>query len=148
MSRRRATPAAQSSLTELAVAGAQPPTVRVATYRRASTDETNQPFTLEAQDASLQHHIASQPGWTRVADYVERASGKDIDGRPELQKLLTAAARGEFDVVLVMKLDRWSRRLVDAMLSWSVGNAAPVGAANVNVETPAVSPFDSVAVNV
>lgn len=116
MSRRRATPAAQASVLAAAIAGpAAPPVVRVATYRRASTDETNQPYSLEVQDAALGHHVASQPGWVRVADYVERASGKDLDGRPELRRLLEAAGRGEFDVVLVMKLDRWSRRLVDVM---------------------------------
>lgn len=48
-----------------------------------------------------------------AADFVERASGQDIDGRPQLRRLLAAAAGGAFDVVLVMKLDRWSRQLVD-----------------------------------
>ncbi|MHB1800048.1 MAG: recombinase family protein [Actinomycetes bacterium] len=90
-------------------------TVRVATYRRASTDEANQPYTLDAQENHLRHHIASQPGWVHAADFVERASGKDIDGRPQLQRLLAAAAEGAIDVVLVAKLDRWSSRLVDVM---------------------------------
>jgi site-specific DNA recombinase len=37
--------------------------LRVAIYVRRSTDEENQPFTLEAQEAKLRSYIASQPGW-------------------------------------------------------------------------------------
>jgi site-specific DNA recombinase len=87
----------------------------VATYRRASTDEANQPFSLEVQDAKLNAYITSQDGMVRAADYEERASGKDIEGRPQLLRLLEDAAAGKFDVVLVYKVDRWSRRLADLL---------------------------------
>lgn len=89
--------------------------LRVAWYRRASTDEGNQPFSLEAQEARLGAYTAAQPGWEFVTDYVERASGKDVEGRPELQRLLRDATNGAFDLVLVARLDRWSRDLVDCL---------------------------------
>ena len=96
-------------------ANAVTPAVRVALYRRASTDEGNQPFSLDAQEQRLLPYVASQPGWTVVGDYVERASGKDIDGRPELQRLLADAEQGRFDQVLVARIDRWSRSLIDLL---------------------------------
>jgi site-specific DNA recombinase len=93
----------------------RPTRVRVATYRRASTDEGNQPYSLDAQAQRLSPYIASQPGWEQAADYVERASGKDVDGRTELKRLLVDAAAGKFDVVLVARIDRWSRSLIDLL---------------------------------
>lgn len=107
--RRRATDALQTTLP------AECTTIRVALYRRASTDEGNQPYSLEAQDQRLRPYVASQPGWVVAADYVERASGKDIDGRPELKRLLRDAAAGKFDLVLVARIDRWSRSLIDLL---------------------------------
>lgn len=89
--------------------------LRVAWYRRASTDEGNQPYSLDAQEERLRSYTAAHPGWEFVGDYVERASAKDIDGRPELQRLLTDAANDAFDLVLVARLDRWSRNLIDCL---------------------------------
>jgi site-specific DNA recombinase len=37
--------------------------VRVAIYRRISTDEERQPFSLDAQQERLAAYIAAQPGW-------------------------------------------------------------------------------------
>lgn len=50
-----------------------------------------------------------------VADYEEYASGKNIEDRPALLRLLEDAAAGKFDTVLVHKIDRWSRRLADLL---------------------------------
>ena len=41
--------------------------LRVAWYRRASTDEGNQPYTLEAQEARLGAYSAGHPNWEFVA---------------------------------------------------------------------------------
>jgi site-specific DNA recombinase len=89
--------------------------LRVAWYRRASTDEANQPYSLDAQEQRLSAYTQAQPGWTFVGDYVERASAKDVEGRPQLQRLLDDAAADKFDLVLVARLDRWSRNLVDCL---------------------------------
>jgi site-specific DNA recombinase len=89
--------------------------MRVVWYRRASTDESNQPYSLDAQESRLRAYTAAQPGWEFVDDYVERASAKDVEGRPQLQRLLDDAANGRFDLVLVARLDRWSRNLIDCL---------------------------------
>jgi site-specific DNA recombinase len=57
--------------------------VRVAIYRRISTDEERQPFSLDAQQERLATYIAAQPGWALTRSYSDRMSGKRLD-RPGL----------------------------------------------------------------
>jgi site-specific DNA recombinase len=86
------------------------PLVRVATYGRISTDETNQPYSLGAQRERLDSYVASQDGWQMVARYEDRASAKTL-ARPNLAALRAAAVRKEFDLLLVHKVDRLSRSI-------------------------------------
>jgi site-specific DNA recombinase len=84
-------------------------------YFRASTDETNQPYTLEMQEEKVRAYCHSQDGMELTAVYEERASGKNIEGRPRFLQLLEDAAAGKFDAVVVYKVDRWSRQLADML---------------------------------
>ncbi len=84
--------------------------VRVATYTRISTDESNQPYSLEAQRERLAAFVASQPDWHIVARYTDRASGKSLE-RPSLREARAAAAAGAYDLLLVYRVDRLSRNL-------------------------------------
>jgi site-specific DNA recombinase len=86
--------------------------VRVAIYTRRSTDEENQPFTIEAQTAKLKSYIKSQDDWTLVEKYSDDASGAKIE-RPNLNRALFAARAGLFDVLLVYWVDRFTRRIRD-----------------------------------
>ncbi|WP_425426715.1 recombinase family protein [Asanoa hainanensis] len=89
------------------------PSRRVAIYLRRSTDEDNQPYSLEAQETRLRAFVASQPGdWQIVKIYSDDASGATTD-REDLQKMLRAARVGMFDTLLVYRVDRFSRRLRD-----------------------------------
>jgi site-specific DNA recombinase len=87
---------------------------RVAIYLRRSTDDERQPFSVDAQDTALTSYIPSQPGWTLVAKYTDDASGATTD-RSGLQRALRAAKAGRFDVLLVYRVDRFSRRLSDLL---------------------------------
>jgi DNA invertase Pin-like site-specific DNA recombinase len=90
-------------------------TRRVAIYVRRSTDDEHQPFSIEAQLTSLTSYVNSQPGWVLIGDpYSEDASGASTD-RPHLQRALNAARAGRFDVLLVYRVDRFSRRLSDLL---------------------------------
>ncbi|MFL1426997.1 MULTISPECIES: recombinase family protein [unclassified Nocardiopsis] len=82
--------------------------MRVAIYIRISTDEERQPFSLEAQETKLRAYIDSQENWHLVTVIPEQASGATTD-RPKLAKLLAAARAGRFDLVLVYRVDRFSR---------------------------------------
>jgi site-specific DNA recombinase len=61
--------------------------MRVASYRRISTDEERQPFSLDAQQERLASYVAAQPGWVLSRSYSDHMSGKRLD-RPGLQQAL------------------------------------------------------------
>lgn len=87
---------------------------RVAIYLRRSTDDEHQPFSISAQDSALGKYVTPQPGWTLVATFTDDASGATTD-RPGLQQALRAGRAGRFDVLLVYRVDRFSRRLSDLL---------------------------------
>src|SRR3954454_10912648 len=92
--------------------------VRCAIYTRKSTEEgLKQEFnSLQAQRESGEAYILSQrqSGWTVIAeDYDDGGfSGAGID-RPAMRKLLADVEAGSIDCVVVYKVDRLSRSLLD-----------------------------------
>jgi site-specific DNA recombinase len=86
--------------------------LRVAVYTRRSTDDEHQPYSIDAQTQRLAAYVASQPGWQITARYTDDASGATLD-RPGLTSALAAARVGRFDLLLVYRLDRFSRRIRD-----------------------------------
>src|SRR5262249_20351425 len=67
-------------------------------------------FSIDAQLKPLKNYINSQPNWTLVLEFSDDASGATTD-RPDLQRALRAAKAGRYDVLLVVRVDRFSRRL-------------------------------------
>jgi site-specific DNA recombinase len=98
--------------------GASVKTVRCAVYTRKSTEEgLEQDFnSLDAQREGAEAYIASQrhEGWVLVAEHFDDAgfSGASRE-RPALQRLLGAVRAGEVNCVVVYKVDRLSRSLLD-----------------------------------
>ena len=93
-------------------------TVRCAIYTRKSTEEgLEQEFnSLDAQRAAGEAYIASQrqAGWTCLAEpYADGGFSGGNMQRPALQRLLADIAAGKIDCVLVHKVDRLSRSLLD-----------------------------------
>lgn len=82
-------------------------------YERVSTDEqAKEGFSLEAQRDRNRAHIESH-GWTFVRSYVDPGkSGKNLK-RPDMQLLLQDLVRGDFNIVVVHKLDRLTRNIGD-----------------------------------
>jgi site-specific DNA recombinase len=95
-----------------------PATVRCAVYTRKSTEEgLEKEFnSLDAQRASAEAYIASQrhEGWTCLAERFDDGgfSGGSMD-RPALKRLLADIGAGRVDAVVVYKVDRLSRSLLD-----------------------------------
>ena len=92
--------------------------LRCAIYTRKSTDEgLDQEFnSLDAQRESGEDYIASMKheGWVCLPDYYDDGgfSGGNLE-RPALKRLITDIETGEIDVVVVYKVDRLSRSLLD-----------------------------------
>jgi len=92
--------------------------LRCAVYTRKSTEEgLEQAFnSLDAQREACEAYIASQraEGWVLVHDRYDDGgvSGGTLD-RPALKRLLADIEAGLIDVVVVYKIDRLSRSLMD-----------------------------------
>jgi site-specific DNA recombinase len=89
---------------------------RVAVYIRWSTEEQGQGTTLEVQQEACEYYCRSQ-GWHYRADLVfvdEGYSGGTLN-RPALTQLRTAVREGRVGCVVVYKLDRLSRNLLDCV---------------------------------
>ena len=100
------------------VSRTSPAPVRCAIYTRKSTEEgLEQAFnSLDAQREACAAYVMSQQheGWTLLPDYYDDGgiSGGTMD-RPAMQRLLTDVREGKVDVIVVYKVDRLTRRLVD-----------------------------------
>jgi DNA invertase Pin-like site-specific DNA recombinase len=96
----------------------KPCTLRCAIYTRKSTEEglTQEFNTLEAQRESAEAYVQSQlhAGWTALAERYDDGgyTGANLE-RPALRKLLVDIEAGRIDCVLVYKVDRLSRSLLD-----------------------------------
>jgi DNA invertase Pin-like site-specific DNA recombinase len=92
--------------------------LRCAAYTRKSSEEgLDQEFnSLDAQREACEAYIASQraEGWTLVPDYYDDGgvSGGTLE-RPALKRLMADIEAGRVDVVVVYKIDRLSRSLMD-----------------------------------
>src|SRR6516164_3748001 len=94
------------------------PLVRCAIYTRKSTEEgLEQEFnSLDAQREAGENYIASQrhEGWTCLPERYDDGgfTGGNTD-RPALRRLFTDIEAGKVDAVVVYKVDRLSRSLLD-----------------------------------
>ncbi|MET4631212.1 site-specific DNA recombinase [Bradyrhizobium sp. I1.8.5] len=92
--------------------------VRCAVYTRKSSEEgLDMDFnSLDAQRESCEAYIVSQraEGWTPVSDRYDDGgfSGGTLE-RPALKRLLTDVKTGKIDVIVVYKIDRLSRSMLD-----------------------------------
>jgi putative DNA-invertase from lambdoid prophage Rac len=86
--------------------------MRAAIYARVSTVDQH----CEMQIKELREYCARR-GWEIAGEYVDTGwSGAKAD-RPEINRLKQDARERRFDVVLVWKLDRWGRSVVDCLNS-------------------------------
>ena len=83
-------------------------------YIRVSTaEQADSGAGLEAQRAAIEAE-ALRRGWTLLRTFEDAgASGKSMTGRPGLQEALQAVERGDAQALVVAKLDRLSRSLLD-----------------------------------
>ncbi|MGO4890340.1 recombinase family protein, partial [Anaerobacillus sp. MEB173] len=87
--------------------------MRCAIYIRVSTDEqANEGFSIPAQKERLRAFCKSQ-GWKIAGEYIEEGwSAKDLN-RPQVQTLLKDIKTENIDIILVYRLDRLTRSVLD-----------------------------------
>ena len=98
--------------------------MRVALYARCSTtDEKQDPQT---QLLPLREFVETQ-SWETFREYVDQAPGTDLAHRTAWRQLLEDASRRRFDLILVWRMDRAFRSVLDAattlerLRAWGVG---------------------------
>ena len=76
-------------------------------YARYSSDNQRE----ESIEGQIRENAAyaKKNGIEIVGQYIDRAFSAKTDNRPEFQQMITDSARGEFDVVIVWKIDRFSQ---------------------------------------
>ena len=94
--------------------------MRAALYARVSTDEQVEGYSIDAQ-LRASRDLAHQRGWVIVEEYVDEGKSarvEDIDKRPKFKEMLKAARDKQFDVLIVHKLDRFSRNVIVTLKSF------------------------------
>ncbi|HZY91685.1 MAG TPA: recombinase family protein [Thermoplasmata archaeon] len=94
---------------------------RVAVYARVSTKEQS----TEAQVVQLSAYCQARD-WTEVVVFRDDGISGVRDNRPELDRLRLRMAAGEFNAVVVSKMDRLGRSLGMILRFWDEADAAGV----------------------
>jgi putative DNA-invertase from lambdoid prophage Rac len=98
----------------------RPKALRAGLYARLSThDQQTLPMQLRTMRA-----YAKQRGWNIGMEVRDVGSGADV--RPQ-REMLAAARRRELDIIVVWRLDRWGRSLLDLIGSLQELNELGVG---------------------
>lgn len=90
---------------------------RVRKYLRYSSDEQSTGWSIEAQDDICDKFIAGHSDWEFTGRYVDEGISGTTTDRADFQRMLEDAHSGEFDILVCAKLDRFSRSLVDIILT-------------------------------
>jgi DNA invertase Pin-like site-specific DNA recombinase len=98
--------------------------MRVGLYARCSTTDKDQ--NPDTQLIPLREFCQAQ-GWTIQGEYVDRAPATDLRGRVAWRRLLDDAGKRKLDIMLMFRIDRGFRSVLDAattlerLRGWKVG---------------------------
>lgn len=88
-------------------------TIKAVSYARFSSDQQREE-SISAQLRAIQYY-AEQKGYAIVRTYADKGKSGRSSERPEFLRMMDDARKGEFSVVLVHKLDRFSRSAMDTI---------------------------------
>mgnify|MGYP002624667922 CR=1 FL=1 len=81
--------------------------------RYSSHNQTEQSIEGQLHD---NYAWAEQQGITVIAEYIDRALTGTKDDRPDFQRMIADAAKKQFEMVIVWKLDRFARNRYDSAI--------------------------------
>lgn len=97
---------------------------RVGLYARVSTPDKDQ--NPETQLLALREFVEAQ-NWSVAGEFVDQAPATDLRARTAWRKMLDQASRRQIDLVLVWRIDRAFRSVLDAattlerLRAWGIG---------------------------
>jgi site-specific DNA recombinase len=111
--------------------------LRACAYYRKSTDEQEQ--SIDRQRDQVTRYAIGR-GYRIVADFKDEGiSGDEFDRRSDFQKMLAAAGRREFEVIVVDEPSRLSRQNVIELIEKVI---APLRRSGVRIDTASKGPLD------
>lgn len=95
--------------------------MRAATYTRVSTQEQADTGTSLATQRERCLGFVQSRGWTLVEEFEDAgvSGAKELADRPAFAELMAACRTGRVDVVIVTKLDRFSRSILHALTAFA-----------------------------
>jgi len=99
--------------------------MRIGIYSRVSTDDKSQD--VNTQLLPLREFVSAQEGWTIHREYIDYASATDLAHRTSWRQLLEDGSKRRFDLLLVWRMDRAFRSVLDSattlerLRTWGVG---------------------------
>ena len=119
----------------------QPTVLRAVGYRRVSSQEQTEGHSLDAQTTHIQNFVQMQ-GWNLVKIYTDAGvSAKKGSQRPGFEQMLKDAGDGQFDVVVVDKIDRFYRHLIGLLSALEQLNNHGISFASVQEKLDFTTPW-------
>ncbi|GAH83077.1 unnamed protein product, partial [marine sediment metagenome] len=87
--------------------------MRAALYARVSNEEQVEGYSIDAQRRAFKALVEAK-GWTPYKEYIEEGKSAHTDKmhkRPVFKEAMEDALAGKYDVLVVHKIDRFSRKL-------------------------------------
>ena len=117
-------------------------TKQAVAYLRVSSLSQVDGHSLDAQER-LFYEVCANRGWTAATVYREEgasAHSESVKKRPVFRQLMEDAKKGQFDIVVVHTLDRWSRNLrvtLESLANLAMAEVALVSITeNIDYSTP------------
>jgi DNA invertase Pin-like site-specific DNA recombinase len=119
--------------------------MKAAIYARVSTTDQN----CELQLSELREYVQRR-GWIIQKEYVDAGFSGMKASRPELDRLMADAAQRRFDVVLVYKLDRFGRSVLNLSQALAILDSYGIRfiAVSQGVDTDASNPTSRLLLNI
>jgi DNA invertase Pin-like site-specific DNA recombinase len=121
-------------------------TKRAAIYVRVSSEEQMQGYSLAAQERAATDYCHAH-GWEVVRVYRDEGRSARTDNiakRPAFEEMLGDAERGQFDILIVHKLDRFARNLRMTLEMLDRLESARVGFVSISEQMDFTSPIGKV----
>ncbi len=121
--------------------------LRAAGYTRVSMGEQVKGHSLDAQLTHIRAYVSAQ-GWRLTQVYTDAGiSARQGSKRPGFEQMLADARAGQFDVVIVDKIDRFSRHLGSLLTTLDQLNAANVAFVSVQEHLDLTTPWGKLIAN-
>ena len=89
--------------------------LRVAAYCRVSTEQEEQSSSIELQELHYTQLISENPNWTNAGIFSERATGLNLQERPEFRRMIELCLKKKIDLILTKSISRFGRNTLDIL---------------------------------